>query len=674
MQSLISSLAGLAATISLDRHVHVDFKEAILNAHVAGDGFIDKSVESEDEDMDDAEQTDSEPSLFVGDGETGGAAIDGDSGGEDVEIEDPEDTDITECDEIMQWLKGLGDHINGLHQTPTAGRPTPCPHLAIEPKAYQYAALAKIEYNSQSPLQGLLLGDPPGLGKTLPAMMAVVKAMSTAKRFSIVVVPASCVAQWSGEFAKFFQPDTVRVLVLRDPNISPLELTKYDVVLVSYAFVMSQYRKLCDYYHAVNKYKSNGGGGGKDLERPSLSIFSDIFSDQEGVKSPYLVLDEATAVKNSESMTFAAINELRGMAHACLMLSGSPMDNTWMDSYSYAQLLKGHDIRSKSVMRALFASKAANGRLTAPRGVTFLRFIQLLNSFIVRRPEDSIELPPLTEEVFKFSLNVDEESISNYNYKKHRGIQGMNSKDAVRLGGKKALQPWGYLTRALQHAMHPALVLIMHLMKPATRNDQAAADQLFEKKEIEEWTAWRETLTHGDKWKSSRIIALVDVFNKRRDLEPDCGVLVFDESVYFLDIVQIAFESMYDPIRCIRYDGRTDPERRAATLADFEKADGPKVMLISRGAGGIGLNIPAANVVIICGPWWKCEWERQAIKRSHRPGQWRPVWVFRLLADNCNVDKYKAGLRDRKERHNSRINTQITRKDGVMPQVWDDLD
>ena len=59
-------------------------------------------------------------------------------------------------------------------------------------------------------------------------------------------------------------------------------------------------------------------------------------------------------------------------------------------------------------------------------------------------------------------------------------------------------------------------------------------------------------------------------------------MLIFDESVYFLDIVQIAFSNMYNLVDCLRFDGREIPEKRTVVLQDFEKAIGRKVLLISK--------------------------------------------------------------------------------------------
>jgi superfamily II DNA or RNA helicase len=83
--------------------------------------------------------------------------------------------------------------------------PDPCPYLIVTPHAYQYSALGKIEFNNKTDLKGTLIGDPPGLGKTLPAMMAIVKATRMARCPSVVVVPTSCIERWKADIDKYFE-------------------------------------------------------------------------------------------------------------------------------------------------------------------------------------------------------------------------------------------------------------------------------------------------------------------------------------------------------------------------------------------------------------------------------------------------------------------------------------
>jgi superfamily II DNA or RNA helicase len=77
---------------------------------------------------------------------------------------------------------------------------------AIQPYDYQYRAQHNMELSKQLRFKGMLLGDAPGNGKTLPAMMEIVKARVNARRFSCVVASASCLDQWLKEVGIFFKP------------------------------------------------------------------------------------------------------------------------------------------------------------------------------------------------------------------------------------------------------------------------------------------------------------------------------------------------------------------------------------------------------------------------------------------------------------------------------------
>ncbi|KAH8732773.1 hypothetical protein GQ44DRAFT_696410 [Phaeosphaeriaceae sp. PMI808] len=91
---------------------------------------------------------------------------------------------------------------------------------------------------------------------------------------------------------------------------------------------------------------------------------------------------------------------------------------------------------------------------------------------------------------------------------------------------------------------------------------------------------------------------------------------------------------------------------------------------MTRRASGVGINIPWANVVILCAPWWKAEWEENAFKRVWRPGQERSVNVYSLIATNCHAEVYKARQRDRKHRFNGAAMKQVTSGVGDEVRTW----
>jgi len=109
---------------------------------------------------------------------------------------------------------------------------------------------------------------------------------------------------------------------------------------------------------------------------------------------------------------------------------------------------------------------------------------------------------------------------------------------------------WSLLTKAHQYAMHEALVEIMQyvrISKPSDEHEDESADQLPNYQAIQKWEHWREILEKNNRWRSECVNTLIQEINRQRDLDPKACILVFSESVYFLDVVEIALKNMHDP-------------------------------------------------------------------------------------------------------------------------------
>ena len=121
--------------------------------------------------------------------------------------------------------------------------------------------------------------------------------------------------------------------------------------------------------------------------------------------------------------------------------------------------------------------------------------------------------------------------------------------------------------------------------------------------------------------------------------------LVFSQWTSLLDLVEgpLAAAGMDH----VRLDGSTVDRR--GVVARFQDADGPPVMLVSLKAGGTGLNLTAADHVFLMDPWWNPAVEDQAADRTHRIGQDKPVFVYRLVAENTVEEKILA-LQESKRR------------------------
>lgn len=155
-----------------------------------------------------------------------------------------------------------------------------------------------------------------------------------------------------------------------------------------------------------------------------------------------------------------------------------------------------------------------------------------------------------------------------------------------------------------------------------------------------------------------------------RQGRPDDAFVVMDESVFFLDIVQVAISKYFDEeIPVFRYNGRECAGENNAAVERLNAAQGFRILLATRGAGGQGLNLQSANVLIRCGPWLRVSCEQQVERRIHRIRQEKPTFVYELYDENCEVDNYLRKTRESNNRTNSEILDAVTHEDD-MEEPW----
>ena len=464
---------------------------------------------------------------------------------------------------------------------------------------------------------------------------------------------------------------------MNDSNVSPFDLFRYKIIVTSYGHVVSEYRRLAKFEKGMELYEQ-----GKNIvvpKRPKLTLLSGIW-EMDGVRmlGRHLVLDEVHAIKNTSTQTYAAIKMLRKRFTCCLMLSGTPLDNTWEDIYSLLSMLRGHPFVSMLRMREIFTDAYNPGQKKQPQACVprlywLHRLVRLLHAVTIARPQATIArtLPPFFKQVVSFSLPKDELVISNEQFQEYKKTIGANREETG-----DSLVKWSALIAAQQWAFHPELVEIMELERKTMKhnmNNEGVDDVELTADEQLIYAQWGAHLKEGEASRSARVDCILDIINRHRDCRPDDGILILDESVFFLDILEAALKHvMYDPVPAFRYDGRQNPAERHLTMQAFwQITTGTRVMLATRGTGGQGLNVQCASVVIRCGPWWKQSWELQADNRVYRPGQTKPVWVYEILARKCQVETYKKKVHKKKNLTNQSIMGLVTLEDGQSPPPWD---
>ena len=226
------------------------------------------------------------------------------------------------------------------------------------------------------------------------------------------------------------------------------------------------------------------------------------------------------------------------------------------------------------------------------------------------------------------------------------------------VAAKLKLINYGLLTSSVERQKFHETVAPLYLR----RNQEDVLRELPEKIEKEEWVvltpddkevyktavraknmmAMRRSATLGKgEGKSAKLARLQELFDEYRESEQK--VLVFS---FFLDVLE-AVRELSEASAVIT--GSASPAERMRMVDEFQKAPGFCVLPAQIQAGGVGLNLQAASVVILMEPQWKATAEEQAIARAHRMGQTRRVVVHRLLARDAVDERLLEVVRGKKE-------------------------
>jgi len=347
-------------------------------------------------------------------------------------------------------------------------------------------------------------------------------------------------------------------------------------------------------------------GGARTLDATAditLTTYAILRLDIEAlIREPWdtVILDEAQAIKNPSSQAARAAYRLP--ARFRIAMTGTPVENRLDDLWSQFHFLN----------RGLLAGLSDfNDRFVRPIGLGDEGAAQMLRErirpFVLRRlkAEVAAELPPRTNVVLRCELDPDERRL----YDAVRAATQEAVLDKLGHGGD-VMAVLEALLRLRQAACHSALV-------PGQAESSSKA--------------------------SSKLQLLLETLEEA--VAEGHKALVFSQWTGLLDLVEPHLRSA--KMGFVRLDGGT--RDRGAVVARFQSDEGPPVMLISLRAGGVGLNLTAADHVFLLDPWWNPAVEDQAADRAHRIGQDKPVIVHRLVARDT-VEERILVLQERKRK------------------------
>lgn len=466
-----------------------------------------------------------------------------------------------------------------------------------------------------------------------------------------------------------------------DQDVSPTQVFEYDIVITSYSHLAAEYSRIVRFKNRIKRFS---GDVHEIPKRPHLTLLSEIFDPETKPWGQFLVLDEAHMVKRVRTKSHAAVSLFRAGMDTCVMLSGTPLDNTWRDGFGLLRLLRGHPFTSMATyINALSEPVEKSPYKRQPTGHYMVRAVQLFDSCILRRPQSTIEALLTVKTVTPVYFNLSEKELEESNAFFDRFQQLTRMAKKRKRGGPKAQSvhrneqtkvALGLLIKAQQMACHPELLRVLLLEQTALlQSIGRAANENTEVLELDqvarrELDKWLQYLEDGSLWRSARVDVITMTIQNHHQSRPHDSMLIVDESVFFLSILSMAFKNVLPTIPVFSYDGRVHVAARDGVLQRFKHTNGPKILLLSRAAGGVGLNVQAANVVIQCCPWWKRGWEEQAVGRVHRPGQKKPVFVYQILATGCHVEMHKCRVRDEKASVANAILDAVTSTPAGLPK------
>ena len=292
-----------------------------------------------------------------------------------------------------------------------------------------------------------------------------------------------------------------------------------------------------------------------------------------------LVADEAQAIKNASAKRSQAIRELD--ADFRLALSGTPIENRLGELWAIMNFTNPGLLGSAQRFAERFVTPIERDRdLRAQRTLR-----RLIAPFVLRRLKSEVldDLPARTETILH--VNPEPDEAAHYELLRREALA-----TALGAGNRDRINVLAQLTRLRRAACDPRLV------DPGLGITGAKVSAFVE-------------------------LAQELVANRHK-------ALVFSQFTDFLALLRAPIEAA--GITSQYLDGGTPAAERARRIAAFQAGEGD-LFFISLKAGGFGLNLTAADYVVIVDPWWNPAAEDQATGRAHRIGQHRPVTVYRLV-------------------------------------------
>ncbi|MDU5774777.1 MAG: DEAD/DEAH box helicase [Clostridium perfringens] len=331
-----------------------------------------------------------------------------------------------------------------------------------------------------------------------------------------------------------------------------------------------------------------------------LTTYGTLKNDEkayENLSFDYCIIDEAQNIKNPAAQATLSVKNIKSRCN--IALTGTPIENNLMELWSIFDFVMPGYLFTKDRFRERFILDESN----------LSELKSLITPFILRRLKEDVlsELPEKLEKKYLVEMKGKQKQLYSFYVKAIKNQLNENKSSAK--SGRDKINLFAYLTKLREICLDPSLV-------------------------VPDYTG-----------ESSKLTVVKEIVKDAS--ESGKKILLFSQFTSVLQKIEEDFKK--EDISYLYLDGGTSAKDRVERVKKFNEDSNIKVFLISLKAGGVGLNLTSASVVIHFDPWWNPAVEDQATDRAHRFGQENKVEVIKLVAKDTIEEKIVLMQEDKRE-------------------------
>ncbi|MCX0386114.1 DEAD/DEAH box helicase [Clostridium perfringens] len=331
-----------------------------------------------------------------------------------------------------------------------------------------------------------------------------------------------------------------------------------------------------------------------------LTTYGTLKNDEkayENLSFDYCIIDEAQNIKNPAAQATLSVKNIKSRCN--IALTGTPIENNLMELWSIFDFVMPGYLFTKERFRERFILDESN----------LSELKSLITPFILRRLKEDVlsELPEKLEKKYLVEMKGKQKQLYSFYVKAIKNQ--LNENKSSEKSGRDKINLFAYLTKLREICLDPSLV-------------------------VPDYTGG-----------SSKLTVVKEIVKDAS--ESGKKILLFSQFTSVLKKIEDDFKK--EDISYLYLDGGTSAKDRLERVKKFNEDSNIKVFLISLKAGGVGLNLTSASVVIHFDPWWNPAVEDQATDRAHRFGQENKVEVIKLVAKDTIEEKIVLMQEDKRE-------------------------